>query len=121
MAEYSIIEANELDVGERIVVEIDGKEIGIFNIEGEYFAVLNWCVHQSGPTCEGKLTGTLEANYDSEKKVVTTTWEQEGEVICCPWHGWEYNVKSGDCLSNNKLRIPTYPVHVDDGEIVVSM
>jgi nitrite reductase/ring-hydroxylating ferredoxin subunit len=48
-------------------------------------------------------------------------WEREGEILSCPWHGWEYDVTTGDCLSRRKARLVSHDVRVRDGHVVVEL
>ena len=95
--------------------------MAVFRHDGDYYAYLNWCFHQGGPCCEGTLTGTYFATYDRETRDTTLRWDREGEILNCPWHGWEYDLRTGDCLSRTGRTLPSYPVEVRDGEIVVTM
>lgn len=121
MTDHVVADADELPVGGRIVVQIEGKEIGVFNVDGEYFAYTNWCMHQAGPVCEGALTGTQRAKFDRETLELELEWTDEGKILNCPWHGWEYDVTTGDCLSRKGVKLSSYPVSIEDGEIVVSL
>ena len=53
--------------------------------------------------------------------VTSLEWTEEGHILNCPWHGWEYDVTTGECLSRNRVRLPAHDVEVRDGEIVVSL
>ena len=121
MAEHVVATEAEFSDRDRIVTLLEGREIGVFEVDGEYHAVLNWCVHQGGPCCEGTLTGTREATYDRERNEVELDWVKEGRILSCPWHGWEYHLRTGLCLSRQDLRLPSFPVEERDGEVVVSL
>ena len=121
MTDHAVATVDELDEGEHIVTQIEGREVGIFKVDGEYLAYTSWCAHQSGPICEGKLTGTTAASFDRDTLETETTWIKEGKVLTCPWHGWEYDITSGDCLSKEGIRLPSHEVRVEDGEIVVTL
>jgi nitrite reductase/ring-hydroxylating ferredoxin subunit len=121
MSEHAVIEEGELAEGERVVVQLEGREICVFNVDGEYYAYTNWCAHQAGPACEGNVTGTVEACFDAESLDVELNYEKEDQILNCPWHGWEYDLTTGECLSRQKVKLPQYPVTVEDGEIVVSL
>ena len=118
---HVVASADELGAGDRLVTQIAGREVAVFNHDGEYYAYLNWCFHQGGPCCEGPISGTAQATYDRATRETTLTWEREGEILNCPWHGWEYDLTTGDCLSRRDVTLPSYPVEVRDGEIVVTM
>ena len=120
-SEYIVRRAEELDDGERCLVDIAGREVAVFRHDGEFHAYLNWCPHQGGPCCEGSLSGTFGASYDPETAETELTWEDEGAVLNCPWHGWEYDIDSGDCLSRPDVELVSYPVEVRDGDVVVTL
>jgi nitrite reductase (NADH) small subunit len=121
MTEFVVGSADEVGEGERLVTELRGREIAVFNLGTEYRAYLNWCRHQGGPICEGSLTGTVEATYDRDSGETSLEWSRDGDVLMCPWHGWEYDVTSGECLSKRSVDLPSYPVEVQNGELVVRM
>lgn len=121
MTEHIVAKTDELRPGDRKVVQLEGREIGVFNVDGEYVAYSNWCSHQSGPVCEGNTTGTYEASFDRETLEYELEWCKEGHILNCPWHGWEYDVRNGSCLSRQKVKLPSYPVSVEDGNIVIDL
>lgn len=111
-AEHTIGTAEDIAPGEHRVVEVAGRQIGIFNIDGSFYALPNACFHQNGPLCRGILSGTMRADEASAFK---TEWRLDGEVIVCPWHSLEFHVKTGQSLAYPERRLPTYPVRVEDG------
>ncbi|WP_137287770.1 Rieske (2Fe-2S) protein [Halorussus salinisoli] len=121
MSDHVIVAEEELADGERVVVQIEGREICVFNIDDEFFAYANWCAHQAGPACEGNITGTTTACFDEESLEVELAYEKDDQILNCPWHGWEYDVTTGECLSRQKVQLPQYPVKVEDGNVVVSL
>ena len=116
---HTVCSTEDLDDGDKLVIQIEGKEIAVFNIEGEYHAYLNWCPHQGGPCCEGKVSGTSTATYNRETMEVSLEWIKEDKIMNCPWHGWEFDLTSGDCLSRRNTELPSFPVSVEDGEVNV--
>lgn len=121
MSTYNIGSADQVSEGERLLVELQGKEIAVFNVDGEYHAYVNWCAHQAGPACEGNVTGTMEAEYDSEEDNVKLDYCKEGQILNCPWHGWEYDLTSGECLSRQNVILPEYNIQVQDGDLILSL
>lgn len=121
MEEHVIATTDELSKGDRKLVEIEGREIAVFYVDGEYHAYTNWCAHQAGPVCEGKLTGTSNAEFDRDSLTVDLEWCKEGEVLNCPWHGWEYDVTDGSCLSKEKVQLPSHSIKVENDEIIISL
>lgn len=103
--------ADEIGVGERKLVEIAGRSIGVFNLGGEFFALRNHCPHQGGALCEGRLWGVLEAERPGEYE-----YQPSREILACPWHGWEFHVRTGQSWCDpEKLRVRRYEVSVIDG------
>lgn len=101
MAEFVRV-AGTADVapGTGLVAEVNGQTIALFNVEGTYFAIDNTCVHRGGPLGEGEL---------------------EGEEVTCPWHGWQYNVKTGACTTNPSACVKSYPLTVEGTDIKVQL
>jgi len=101
---------------DRIIVEIRGSEIAVFQLDGEYHAIANFCPHQSAPLCEGEITGKIVADEE-------TGWDWQYEPtqkhIVCPWHGWVFDVTSGKSIDTDRYRTPTYEVEVEEGDIYV--
>jgi nitrite reductase/ring-hydroxylating ferredoxin subunit len=114
---HAICPVEDLPPGDRIIQEIERTEVAVFNVGGEYVAVVNYCVHQSGPVCEGPVTGTTAADPDEWEY----DWVKDGEILTCPWHGWEFDLLSGENLSDPDYRLLTYDVAVEDGTIKVEM
>lgn len=102
----------EIPEGGRTVVEIAGRSVGVFNIKGEFFALRNICPHQGGPLCRGRLTGFVEASVPGEYR-----YTRQGEILRCPWHGWEFDVKTGQSWWDPaQVRVRTYAVTVEEGQ-----
>ena len=120
MSEHIIVEEGDLDDGEHLTVLLEGREISVYHLDGEYYAYTNWCPHQSGPVCEGILSGTWDASVDSESREVTSEWTREGEILNCPWHGWEFDIETGASLSNDS-RLIAHDVIVEDGDVVLTL
>ena len=114
--EYAVGPAESIPPGEHRVVSAGERQIGVFNINGEFYALANACFHQNGPLCRGRVSGTLIADADSAYK---PQWRLEGEVVICPWHSLEFHIKTGRCLAHADRKVPTYPVRVRDGVLTV--
>lgn len=110
MSRHIVGTVAELPPGSRKLVEVVGRSIGVFNVGGEFFALRNSCPHQGGPLCVGHLTGFVTATapgvYD---------YSREGEILRCPWHGWEFDVRTGrSWFDPAKVRVRRYEVAVVD-------
>ena len=111
MTKHIVASAKELPPGTRKLVEVNGREIVVLNIRGEYFGILNRCPHNGGSLCKGTLTRRITS---PEPGVYETPGP--AELIRCPWHGWQYDVRTGQswCEPERALTI-TYPVRVTRG------
>lgn len=115
---YVVAKVSEVPVGAHIVVEVRGRQIGVFNVGGEYYALPNACFHQNGPLCAGAVSGTVRANAETGWK---RTWTSAGEIIVCPWHALEFEIKTGQCVAYPKRKLPTWPVTVDGENLTVRL
>ena len=112
MPKYVVATSDEIPPGERKIVDIGGRSIGVFNIDGEYFAIRNSCPHQGGPLCSGLVTGFLESPAPG-----TYNYTRQGEILRCPWHSWEFDIKTGQSWwSPRQRRVRKYEVQVESGE-----
>ncbi len=101
MAEFVKVGSTlDLAPGSAKTVEVQGKAVAIYNVAGTIYATDNTCLHQGGPLGEGML---------------------DGEIICCPWHMWEYNVRTGEKVGADSLKLATYPVKVEGTDIKVAV
>jgi nitrite reductase/ring-hydroxylating ferredoxin subunit len=105
--------------GSHKVVKVGGRQIGIFNIRGEFYGLPNVCPHQTGPLCEAKIvSGTLIATQETGWK---SEWVHDGEIIVCPWHGLEYHVPTGKSLAYPNIRLRRYEVIVENDKVKVRL
>jgi nitrite reductase (NADH) small subunit len=98
----------------RLIARIGGREIGVLRdpATGRLYAVRNRCPHSGAPLCLGSVversTGR-PGTYEPSSRA----------VLRCPWHGWEYDLETGKCADDDRMRAAVYPVRVDDGRILV--
>ena len=90
---------SDLKPGESKAVNANGTEVALFNVDGEFFAISNTCLHRGGPLGEGML---------------------DGDVVTCPWHGWRYNVKTGTNAMLPTAKVQTYQVKVEGNDVMVA-
>lgn len=96
------------------IVTVGGREIGLFNVEGRIYAVRNSCPHRAAPLCLGRLSGTTLPSepYDY-------IYGRAGLVLRCPWHGWEFDLTTGEPLVTHGLRAKTYRVEIVNGLVTL--
>ena len=109
---HIVATAKELPPGTRKLVTVNNREIVVFNIKGEFFGVLNRCPHNGGSLCRGTLTRRISS---PEPGVYETP--DGAELIRCPWHGLQYDVRTGQSWCDpERARTITYPVRVARGD-----
>ena len=107
MQRHIVGKVDELPPGERKIVPVGGKGgIGVFNVDGTFYALRNMCPHKGG-LCQGRLRPHVISD-----KTYQVDFERK-EIIKCSWHQWEFDIKTGTALYDSRMRVKTYPVTVD--------
>jgi 3-phenylpropionate/trans-cinnamate dioxygenase ferredoxin subunit len=115
MSKHVVAAAADIPPGSRRLVNVRGRPIAIFNIGGEFFGLFNRCPHQGGSLCEGELGGLVESDQPGEYR-----YTRQGEILRCPWHGWEFDVRTGQSWCDPaRVKARAYPVEVAAGLTVV--
>jgi nitrite reductase (NADH) small subunit len=100
MAFVRAMKIGELPPGMVRELQLDGKVIALSNVGGKLCAINNVCLHRGGPLGEGELSG---------------------QVVTCPWHGWQYDVTSGKLVTNPAVGVETYPVELRGDDVYVDV
>jgi nitrite reductase/ring-hydroxylating ferredoxin subunit len=108
---YVIAPAADIPEGGRLITTINGRSVGIFNVGGEFHALLNRCPHMGAELCRGSLVGRFEADAPGELR-----FDPAAAMVQCPWHGWEYDIRTGQSYFDSRVR--PYPVDVENGAAV---
>ena len=116
MATHVIARVEDIPPGGRKIVRLEGREVGVFNLEGEFYALKNSCPHQAARVCLGRVVGTTLPS-----DVYEFRYGQEGRILRCPWHSWEYDITTGQSVFDPKVRVVSYPVEVNDGNLAVTI
>jgi nitrite reductase/ring-hydroxylating ferredoxin subunit len=115
MPKHVVAAADDIPPGSRKLVNVKGRPIVVFNVAGEYFGLLNRCPHQGGNLCEGKLTGLLEAAEPGQYR-----YSRQGEILRCPWHGWEFDVRTGQSYCEpDKIKARKFDVSLTEGRSII--
>ena len=103
--------AADIPPGSSRIVDIEGRSVGVFNIEGEFFAIRNTCPHASGPLCLGLRSGMVVSAEPGQYDYI-----RRGEFIRCPWHQWEFDIRTGrSWFDPERMRVRRYDVRVESG------
>jgi nitrite reductase/ring-hydroxylating ferredoxin subunit len=115
MSKHVVATVSEIPPGQRKLVTVRGRSIAVFNLDGEFYGLFNRCPHQGGPMCEGILTGLIQSSEPGRYD-----YSRPGEIIRCPWHGWEFDVKTGQSFCDpSKISVRNFPIEVVPGTAVV--
>lgn len=96
----TVAKTQDVPAGTGRTVEVQGVWIALFNVDGSFFAVDNTCPHAGGPIGEGSLSG---------------------DVVTCPWHGWQFNVRTGERPGNPNFTVACCPVRVEGEQIQIAL
>jgi nitrite reductase/ring-hydroxylating ferredoxin subunit len=108
------------DPGRR-VVEVDGAEVGIFRVGGRFTAFENVCPHMGGPVCQGKIIARVEERIADDRTSLGLAFSKDRTNVACPWHGYEFDIMTGEHQGNPRMKLRAVTVEVVDGELVVHL
>jgi nitrite reductase/ring-hydroxylating ferredoxin subunit len=112
---YVVARAADIPEGDRLIVNVLGRSIGIFNVDGVFYAMLNRCPHRGAQLCKGDVLGLVQADYPGAE----VRLESNTKFIVCPWHGWEYDIETGQSWFNpGHTRARPFEVLVERGQDV---
>ena len=114
MARHIAARREDIPPGGRKIVRVAGREVGIFNLGGTFYALKNVCPHQGARVCLGRIVGTTLPS-----DVYEFRYGREGQILRCPWHEWEYDIATGESLFDPSVKVVSYPVEIDGDDIVV--
>ena len=115
MARHVVARAAEIPEGERRIVTVRGREIAVFNLGGEYFALINRCPHEGAPLAKGLRVGLSESERPGHY-----AHSRPGELLRCPWHGWEFDIRTGQSWCEpSRLKAKAYAATRESGEEVL--
>jgi NAD(P)H-dependent nitrite reductase small subunit len=96
----TVATADELADGRSKAVEVSGRDIALFRSGDEYFAVENECPHYGAPLCGGYV---------------------RGKSVMCAWHGWQFDMESGECFTAPGCDVEAYEVKIEDGQVKIAV
>ena len=97
MSRHVVATVDEIAPGNSKLVTVKGREIGLFNVKGEFYALANRCPHAGGALCDGEIAGLRSPRGRA------TTVVRQGEFLRCPWHGWEFEIATGQSYCDPRI------------------
>ena len=96
----TIAQADEIKSGDARCVTVNAKELALFRVGDEFYAIDNACSHYGAALCDGWTDGT---------------------TVTCPWHCWQFDITSGKCLTVDDYDVASYPIRIEDGQVKVEI
>ena len=97
------------------MLEVGGHRVGLYRVDDTLYALADRCPHRGAPLCSGRIATPVEARDG------VLTVGKPLSIVRCPWHKWEYEIATGRCLVDDRLRVRRYGVRVDGDQVVVSL
>lgn len=121
MADFAVAKASSFSDPGRKVFDVNGVEVGIFKLGGEFYAWENRCPHLDGPAVQGKLLPCYEEDLDETGASKGRRFAKDKMNIVCPWHGFEFDIRTGRHPTNQAVRLKAVNFRIDGDDIVVSV
>ena len=121
MREVNIGAAADFADPGRKIIGFEGFEVGVFRLDGEFFAYLNLCPHMGGPACQGKMIAKVEEIIAEDRTSKGMAFSKTRMHVVCPWHGYEFDIRTGVHPGNARARLRKINVAVADGEVIISL
>jgi 3-phenylpropionate/trans-cinnamate dioxygenase ferredoxin subunit len=115
MTRHVVARVEEIPPGSRKIVTVRGREIGVFNVGGDFHGLINRCPHQGAELCRGEIVSRLVAPVPGDYRLT-----RQGEMLRCPWHCWEFDIRTGQSLCDpNSVQARAFNVEVAPGTALV--
>jgi nitrite reductase/ring-hydroxylating ferredoxin subunit len=112
MARHVVATTSEIAPGGNKVVTVNGREIVVFHVNGQFFALLNRCPHEGAPLARAACVAHLSSDEPGHFQRTRV-----GEILRCAWHGWEFDMRTGQSYCDpQRVRVRAYPVEIEAGE-----
>jgi nitrite reductase/ring-hydroxylating ferredoxin subunit len=121
MTEVAVGKAAAFTDPGRMVFEVDGAEVGVFCLNGKFTAFENVCPHMGGPVCQGKLIPRVHELIAEDKTSLGFAFAKEQTNVVCPWHGYEFDINTGQHQGNPRLRLRPVKIELVDGNLVITV
>ena len=105
----------------RKIIGFERFEVGVFRLDGEFYAWLNQCPHMGGPVCQGKMIAKVEEIIADDRTSKGLAFSKTRLNVICPWHGFEFDIRTGIHPGNPKARLRRIKLAVTDGDVVITV
>jgi nitrite reductase (NADH) small subunit len=117
VGEHLVGRFDDIPLDKGLIVQVEGRDIGLFRVGDEVHAILNVCPHQGGPVGTGGVFPTLEAEVVNQR--LCERLNPDRPMVSCPWHGWEFDLRTGISNADPTKRVVRFETVVRDGEVSV--
>jgi len=114
---HTVAKKNQIGELDPFIVDVEGRSVAIYLFKGRYYAYENECAHEGGPVAEGLTAGDVECRVSPEGKMVEEYFSKDNIDIVCPWHGVQYDLQTGVCRADGRLRLVTHEVIIDGDDV----
>ena len=121
MSEVNIGKISSFEDPGRRVVEINGIQIGVFRLDGEFYAYENRCPHLGGPACQGKLLPRVLEAVSKDRKSEGRVFSRNDLNVVCPWHGFEFDIRTGAHVVISRYRLRRVSVRTDQENVFLAL
>lgn len=112
-----VARVEDVPEGGKTLTTVNGQGIGLFKLNGQIFAWRNTCPHQGGPVCQGRIFHRVVENIDADRQVHGRAYDTEHQHIVCPWHGAEFNIRTGRHAGTDALSLTPITIEILNDEI----
>ena len=115
MVRHIVAKRADVPEGGHLRVELEDRPIAVYNVNGEFFALMDRCPHEGASLCAGDRVGLVQSSKPGDY-----CYSRSGEMIKCPWHGWEFDIRTGQSWCDpSRVRVRSYPATVESGDLLV--
>ena len=121
MRDVNIGSASEFADPGRKIVGFGNFEVGVFKLDGEFYAYLNLCPHMGGPVCQGKMIAKVEEIIADDRTSRGMAFSKTKLHVVCPWHAFEFDIRTGVHPGNARMRLRKINVALSGGDVIVTV
>lgn len=121
MPDVIVAKKSDFDDPGRKVFDVGGVEVGVFKLAGEFYAWENRCPHLDGPACQGRIIPETTEAVNEDRTSRGREFSKTEMNVSCPWHGMEFNIRTGCHPTNKSVRLRSVPLRIDGDDIYIGI